>query len=103
MQIFYHNINFLEKRKFFRRKLQKSLKIVIITSTPGSWRSKTVTEVTSGTEFNPRQCKYFLTRRSVGVLTLWYVLRGNKPTCFWSGLYCPTVYRNWKGFELALL
>jgi hypothetical protein len=29
-----HNIGFWEKRQFFRRKLQKSQKIVIITSTP---------------------------------------------------------------------
>jgi hypothetical protein len=33
MQKFDHNIGFLEKRQFFRR---KSPKIVIITSTPGS-------------------------------------------------------------------
>jgi hypothetical protein len=35
MQKFYHNIGFLEKRQFFRRKLSKIAEIVIITSTPG--------------------------------------------------------------------
>jgi hypothetical protein len=35
IQNFDHNIGFLEKRQFFRRKFAKSQKLVIITSTPG--------------------------------------------------------------------
>jgi hypothetical protein len=35
MQNFDHNIGFWEKRQFFRQKLSKSQKIVIITSTLG--------------------------------------------------------------------
>jgi hypothetical protein len=67
MQKFYHNIGFWEKRHFFAKNCQKSQKIVIITSTPGSLnsaRKKSKVSLESSGAQDPRKIGGYKKRNS---------------------------------------
>jgi hypothetical protein len=51
MQKIVHIIGFWEKRQFFRRKFQKSQKIVIITSTPEKYQFRRLSDRTMAKHF----------------------------------------------------